>query len=399
MRSEAGVTERTDRDTGGSQDAGAAEDEGDGRRAAPDGPRPDARAAAERPARRAGGAARPLSPARRRVRELPQAHGQGAGRELGPGAGADGASGSSSRWTTCSGWRTSPPRRHDGRSAAGGGADGGAEAPAGAGGRGAGGAGRRGPAVRSRGARGAHDGPGGASRRKTKRSARSSRRDIASRASSCGRPACRCASSTGERRADRSPITGSANPLTDPWRPRQGLLQILGVAENASADEIKKAYRKLAKQYHPDANPNNPSAAERFKEISEAYSVLSDDEKRKQYDQMRKFGGVAAASAARPGRGAWPGGRRARASGGHSPSRISGGWAGSAISSARSSTSGSEAARSGRAGPAARARASSTRWRSPSRLAARGGKLPITIPVTETCATCGGSGAAPGTRP
>src|SRR4051794_27466498 len=70
--------------------------------------------------------------------------------------------------------------------------------------------------------------------------------------------------------------------------------KILGVAENASADEIKKAYRKLAKQFHPDANPDNPGAAERFKEISEAYSVLSDDSKRKQYDQMRKFGGLGA---------------------------------------------------------------------------------------------------------
>ncbi len=68
--------------------------------------------------------------------------------------------------------------------------------------------------------------------------------------------------------------------------------KLLGVAENSSADEIKKAYRKLAKQYHPDANPDNPSAAERFKEISEAYSVLSDEEKRKQYDQVRKYGGL-----------------------------------------------------------------------------------------------------------
>jgi molecular chaperone DnaJ len=55
--------------------------------------------------------------------------------------------------------------------------------------------------------------------------------------------------------------------------------RILGVAENAGADEIKKAYRKLAKQSHPDANPNDAAAAERFKEISEAYSVLSDAER------------------------------------------------------------------------------------------------------------------------
>src|SRR5688572_12425841 len=66
--------------------------------------------------------------------------------------------------------------------------------------------------------------------------------------------------------------------------------QVLGVSEKASADEIKKSYRKLAKQHHPDANPNNPQAAERFKEIGEAYAVLSDAEKRKQYDQTRRLG-------------------------------------------------------------------------------------------------------------
>ena len=60
--------------------------------------------------------------------------------------------------------------------------------------------------------------------------------------------------------------------------------QVLGVGEKATVDEIKKSYRTLAKKYHPDANPNNKSAEEKFKEISEAYYVLSDTKKRSQYD-------------------------------------------------------------------------------------------------------------------
>ena len=68
--------------------------------------------------------------------------------------------------------------------------------------------------------------------------------------------------------------------------------KILGVGESAGAEEIKKKYRKLAVQYHPDKNIGKEKESEaKFKEISEAYYILSDDKKRAQYDQMRKFGG------------------------------------------------------------------------------------------------------------
>ena len=80
---------------------------------------------------------------------------------------------------------------------------------------------------------------------------------------------------------------------------------VLGISPDASADEVKKAYRKLARQHHPDANPGDAGAEARFKEVGEAYSVLSDPEQRQQYDAVRAMArGGARFTAGGPGGGA-----------------------------------------------------------------------------------------------
>ncbi|MEY2676106.1 MAG: hypothetical protein RL510_126, partial [Actinomycetota bacterium] len=86
--------------------------------------------------------------------------------------------------------------------------------------------------------------------------------------------------------------------------------KILGVAKDVSDAELKKVYRKLARQYHPDSNPGDAKAEARFKEISEAFSVLSDAEQRKEYDAVRAMGGGArfTGGAGGPGGAGFPGG-------------------------------------------------------------------------------------------
>jgi len=79
--------------------------------------------------------------------------------------------------------------------------------------------------------------------------------------------------------------------------------KVLGVSKDISDAELKKAYRKLARQYHPDSNQGDAKAEARFKEISEAYSVLSDTEQRKEYDQIRAMGSGARFTAGGGGQG------------------------------------------------------------------------------------------------
>ena len=77
----------------------------------------------------------------------------------------------------------------------------------------------------------------------------------------------------------------------------QDFYKVLGVAEDASDADIKKAYRKLARKYHPDQHPGDAEAERKFKEVAEAYDVLSDKKDREEYDQIRKYGAAGFAGA------------------------------------------------------------------------------------------------------
>src|SRR5256714_3869625 len=177
---------------------------------------------------------------------------------------------------------------------------------------------------------------------------------------------------------------------------------VLGVASGATPDEIKKAYRNLAKKYHADANANDPKAAERFKEISEANNVLSDPEKRKQYDEMRRLGAFDGG-----GFGGFGGGFGSRARGGP------GGRPGAGAQNINfqdfdigglvglgdlfsSMFGGGEARQGARRQEPEKGQTVEVSLDMTFRTAARGGKVPIELEVSEECGTCHGSGAAPG---
>lgn len=168
---------------------------------------------------------------------------------------------------------------------------------------------------------------------------------------------------------------------------------VLGVPEKATAEELKKQYRRLAKQYHPDANKGDPKSADRFKEISEAYQVLGDEKKRKQYDEMRRLGAFDGFAS----RGPRPGGARPNqgpsAGGGRYEEFDIGGLGG--LGDIFSSMFGG--GRQRHAEPEA-GQSVETTLEVPFRVAAMGGKVPVDLEVTEECGTCHGSGAAKGAK-
>jgi molecular chaperone DnaJ len=172
---------------------------------------------------------------------------------------------------------------------------------------------------------------------------------------------------------------------------------ILGVPEKATADEIKKQYRRMAKQYHPDTNTGDPKSADRFKEISEAYQVLGDEKKRKQYDDMRRLGafdGFTSRGGGGGGGGPRPGSRPGGAGGAQYEEFDIGGLGG------LGDLFGSIFGGGGRGRPSGPEQGQSveTTLEIPFRVAATGGKVPIELEVNEECVTCGGSGAAKGAK-
>jgi len=163
---------------------------------------------------------------------------------------------------------------------------------------------------------------------------------------------------------------------------------VLGVKKTATQDEIKKAYRKLARKYHPDANPDDPKAEERFKEVSSAYEVLSDPEKRKQYDAGPSFFGQGAQGG--------PGGGFRGFQGGQP---MGGDWADLFGSLFGGGFSGGFGARGRPQQRGERGQDVTVPVRISFADSLKGVTTKISVPLTVQCDACGGSGAAPGTAP
>ena len=163
------------------------------------------------------------------------------------------------------------------------------------------------------------------------------------------------------------------------------LYEVLGVPRDADQATLKKAYRALAQQYHPDKNPNNPEAEERFKQISAAYDILGDEEKRRAYDQFGSTNGN-------------PFGAGGAGFGGAGfgdlfdiLNSVFGGAAGGGFA-------GGQGGR-GSQGGARRGQDFQMELEISFKEAAQGGKRKVEVPSYPTCETCKGTGAKPGTSP
>jgi molecular chaperone DnaJ len=164
------------------------------------------------------------------------------------------------------------------------------------------------------------------------------------------------------------------------------LYKTLGVKKDASEDEIKKAYRKLARQYHPDRNPGDKAAEEKFKEVSAAHDILADPEKRKEYDAGPSFGG---------GGNPFAGGGNPFGAGGAQQGSF-GADLGDIFGGLFNRGGGGR----GGARPAqVRGRDLETEVNLTFDQAINGTQISVTVPKQERCETCNGSGAAPGTHP
>jgi molecular chaperone DnaJ len=170
------------------------------------------------------------------------------------------------------------------------------------------------------------------------------------------------------------------------------LYKLLGVDKKASQDEIKKAHRKLVRQYHPDRNPDDPKAEERFKEVQHAYDVLGDPDKRKQYDRGGLFGTGAAGGPGGPGTPGFD-----PSSFGDILSNLFGGAAG------RGGGGGGGGGRPGSGGTAQgrneRGRDLESEVSLSFEQAVEGAQVSLSVPTSQTCHTCRGTGAKPGTAP
>ena len=174
----------------------------------------------------------------------------------------------------------------------------------------------------------------------------------------------------------------------------QDFYKVLGVDKTATEKEITKAYRALARQYHPDANPDDQKAEERFKEISAAYDVVGDESKRKEYDEMRRLGPVGSAFGGAGGRGGF-GGSSGGGGGGFNFDGVDLGD----ILGGMFGKGGGGGGRPGASATASKGDDLEARLHLSFDDSVAGVTTSVHVTSDAACSTCKGSGARPGTQP